>query len=152
MRFGIIRKVADALSVNRKPSAPEETGALIADLKALETSLAARLVDMSDDRRTQITNTAIHILRTKNAGWKAEAEVRRIAGVRGIKTVFTFLPSATKQANAEWLDRKLKCGAFSGSGSEAKFTPRFVVSKPHLMRPTRPATRTAGARTSDPSQ
>jgi hypothetical protein len=52
MRFGIIRKVADALSVNRKPSAPEETGALIADLKALETSLAARLVDMSDDRRT----------------------------------------------------------------------------------------------------
>jgi hypothetical protein len=67
----------------RKPQthAPEETGALIADLKALETSLAARLVDMSDDRRTQITNAAIHILRTKNAGWKAEAEVRRIAGV-----------------------------------------------------------------------
>jgi hypothetical protein len=81
MRFGIIRKVADTLSVNRKPSAPEETGALIADLKALETSLAARLVDMSDDRRTQITNAAIHILRTKNAGWKAKAEVRRIAGV-----------------------------------------------------------------------
>jgi hypothetical protein len=31
-------------------------------------------------------------------------------------------------------------------------TPRFVVSKPHLMRPTWPATRTAGVGTWDLSQ
>jgi hypothetical protein len=65
------RKVADALAANRDT----------ADLKALETGLAARLAKMSDDQRNQVTNRALDILRTKKAGHQAEAEVRRIAGV-----------------------------------------------------------------------
>jgi hypothetical protein len=78
MRFGI-NKVADALAVIRKPDAREETNTLdMADLKALETSLVARLANMSDGQRAQVINSAIDILRTKNAGWEAEAEVRRI--------------------------------------------------------------------------
>ena len=66
MLFGK-RKVADA--IHRE----------IADLKALETSLAARLATMSDDQRNQVTNRALDILRTKHAGEQAEGEVRRIA-------------------------------------------------------------------------
>jgi hypothetical protein len=54
MLFGK-RKVADAIAANRE----------IADLKALETSLAARLATMSDDQRNQVTNRALDILRTK---------------------------------------------------------------------------------------
>jgi|HubBroStandDraft_6_1064221.scaffolds.fasta_scaffold360533_2 hypothetical protein len=68
MLFGK-RKVADAIAANRE----------IADLKALETSLAARLATMSDDQRNQVTNRALDILRTKHAGEQAEGEVRRIA-------------------------------------------------------------------------
>ena len=52
-----------------------------ADLKALESALAARVADMSADQRYQVTNQAIDILRTNNAGSEAEAEVRRIMGV-----------------------------------------------------------------------
>ena len=58
------RKVADALAANRDT----------ADLKALETGLAARLAKMSDDQRNQVTNRALDILRTKKAGHQAEAE------------------------------------------------------------------------------
>jgi hypothetical protein len=64
-------KVADTLAANSEG----------ADLKALETSLVARLAKMSDDRRNQVTNRALDILRTKKAGIQAEAEVRRIARV-----------------------------------------------------------------------
>jgi uncharacterized membrane protein len=70
MLFGR-RKVADALTAKKD----------IADLKALETSLAARLAKMSDDQRNQVTNRALDILRTRHAGEQAEAEVRRIASV-----------------------------------------------------------------------
>jgi hypothetical protein len=41
----------------------------------------ARLASMSDDQRTKVINSAIDILRTQNADWEAEAEVRRIMGV-----------------------------------------------------------------------
>jgi hypothetical protein len=53
----------------------------IADLKVVEATLAARVADMSTDQRNQVTNRAIAILRTKNAGSEAEAEVRRIMDI-----------------------------------------------------------------------
>jgi hypothetical protein len=46
----------------------------------VEAALAARLADMSADQRNQVTNRAIDILRTNNAGSEAEMEVRRIMG------------------------------------------------------------------------
>jgi hypothetical protein len=82
MNDAIMSRLADALAANRKPDAPQEASTLdAAYLKFLETSIVTRLANMSDDQRTQVTNRAIDILRTKNAGWEAEAEVRRILGV-----------------------------------------------------------------------
>jgi hypothetical protein len=46
----------------------------------VEAALAARVADMSVDQRNQVTNRAIDILRTNNAGSEAEMEVRRIMG------------------------------------------------------------------------
>ena len=81
MRFGI-RKVADALIANRKSDAPKEPSTLnMADLKAMEVALVVRAAHMSADQRNRVTNQAINILRTNNAGPEAEAEVRRIMGV-----------------------------------------------------------------------
>ena len=81
MRFGI-GKVADALTANRKSDAPKEPSTLgITDLKAMEAALVVRAAHMSADQRNQVTNQAINILRTNNAGQEAEAEVRRIMGV-----------------------------------------------------------------------
>ncbi len=40
----------------------------------------ARVANMSAAQRNQVTNSAIDILRTNNAGSEAEAEVRRIMG------------------------------------------------------------------------
>ena len=82
MSDAIMRKLADALAVNRELDAPETTNTRhTASLKVLEASIMARLVTMSDDQRTKVINGAIDILRTQNAGWEAEAEVRRILGV-----------------------------------------------------------------------
>jgi hypothetical protein len=82
MSDGIMRELAAALAAKRTPDAPQEASTLeIAYLKFLETSLVTRLANMSDDQRTQVTNRAIDILRTKNARWEAEAEVRRILAV-----------------------------------------------------------------------
>jgi hypothetical protein len=82
MSDAIMRKLADALAVNRELDAPETTSTRhTASLKVLEASIMARLVTMSDDQRTKVINGAIDILRTQNAGWEAEAEVRRILGV-----------------------------------------------------------------------
>jgi hypothetical protein len=53
----------------------------IADLKGMEAALVVRAAYMSADQRNQVTNQAINILRTNNAGPEAEAEVRRIMGV-----------------------------------------------------------------------
>ena len=36
---------------------------------------------MSDDQRMEVIDRAIDILRAQNAGWEAEAEVRRIMSV-----------------------------------------------------------------------
>jgi len=81
-RFEIITRVANALAVNRRPDAPKEMSASdIADLNTLEATLRARVAGMSADQRYHVTNSAIDILRTRNAGRKAEAEVRRIMGV-----------------------------------------------------------------------
>ena len=82
MSDGILRKLADALAVNRQLDAQEATSSRdTASLKVLEASLMARLASMSDDQRTKVINSAIDILRTQNADWEAEAEVRRIMGV-----------------------------------------------------------------------
>ena len=54
---------------------------MTASLKVLEASIMARLAAMSDDQRTKVVNSAIDILRSQNAGWEAEAEVRRIMSV-----------------------------------------------------------------------
>jgi len=81
-RAEIRMKPADALAVNRKPDAPKEMCASdITDLEALEDTLRARVAGMSADQRYHVTNSAIDILRTNNAGPEAEAEVRRIIGV-----------------------------------------------------------------------
>jgi hypothetical protein len=81
MRFRI-GKVADAPTANRNSDAPKEpTTPNIADLKAMEAALVIRAAHMSADQRNQVTNQAINILRTNNAGPEAEAEVRRIMGV-----------------------------------------------------------------------
>ena len=81
-RLDIITRLADALAVNREPDAPKEMCASdIADLEALEAALRARVAGMSADQRYHVTNSAIDILRTNNAGQEAEAEVRRIMGV-----------------------------------------------------------------------
>jgi hypothetical protein len=81
MSDAIMRKLADALAVNREFE-PEATSTCnSASLKVLEASIMARLAAMSDDQRTKVINSAIDILRTQNAGWEAEAEVRRILGV-----------------------------------------------------------------------
>jgi hypothetical protein len=82
MSDGILTKLADALAVNRELDAPEVTSTrMTASLKVLEASIMARLAAMSDDQRTKVVNSAIDILRSQNAGWKAEEEVRRIMGV-----------------------------------------------------------------------
>jgi hypothetical protein len=82
MNDTIMRKLADALALDRKADEPQGASPLdTAYLKFLESSLMARLANMSDDQRTHITNRAIDILRTKNAGWEAEAELRRILSV-----------------------------------------------------------------------
>ena len=46
---------------------------------------------------------------------------------------------------SQLIQDKLKCGSLAGQEVQRNFgdTPRFVVSKRYLMRPTRPATRTA---------
>jgi hypothetical protein len=41
----------------------------------------ARLATISDDQRNEVVDSAIDIIRSQNAGWEAEAEVRRIMGV-----------------------------------------------------------------------
>ena len=83
MSDGILTKLADALVVNRELDAPEVTSTRMtaASLKVLEASIMARLAAMSDDQRTKVVNSAIDILRSQNAGWEAEEEVRRIMGV-----------------------------------------------------------------------
>jgi hypothetical protein len=82
MSDAIMTKLADALAVNRELDAPETTSTRnTASLKVLEASIMARLASMSVDQRTKVINGAIDILRTQNAGWEAEAEVRRILGV-----------------------------------------------------------------------
>lgn len=82
VRFEIIRRVADALAANREHDAPKEISTSdIADFKALEAILVARVANMSAGQRNQVTNSALDILRTNNAGSEAEAEVRRIMGV-----------------------------------------------------------------------
>jgi hypothetical protein len=53
----------------------------IAIAKAFEAALLVRAAHMSADQRNEVTNKAINILRTNNAGPEAEAEVRRIMGV-----------------------------------------------------------------------
>jgi hypothetical protein len=79
MSDGILTKLADALAVNRELDAPEVTSTrMTASLKVLEASIMARLAAMSDDQRTKVVNSAIDILRSQNAGWEAEEEVRRI--------------------------------------------------------------------------
>ena len=78
----IITKLANALAVNRELDAPAVTGTrMTASLKVLEASITARLADISHDQRTKVVNSAIDIIRSQNAGWEAEAEVRRIMGV-----------------------------------------------------------------------
>jgi hypothetical protein len=82
MSDGILTKLADALAVNRELDAPEVTSTrMTASLKVLEASIMARLAAMSGDQRTKVVNSAIDILRSQNAGWEAEEEVRRIMGV-----------------------------------------------------------------------
>jgi hypothetical protein len=78
----IITKLANALAVNRELDAPAVTSTrMTASLKVLEASIMARLADISDDQRNKVVNSAIDIIRSQNAGWEAEAEVRRIMGV-----------------------------------------------------------------------
>jgi hypothetical protein len=78
----IITKLANALAVNRELDAPAVTSTrMTASLKVLEASIMARLADISDDKRTKVVNSAIQIVRSQDAGWEAEAEVRRIMGV-----------------------------------------------------------------------
>jgi hypothetical protein len=82
MSDGILVKLADALAVNRELDAPAITSTrMTASLKVLEASIMARLAAFSDDQRTKVVNSAIDIVRSQNAGWEAEAEVRRIMGV-----------------------------------------------------------------------
>jgi hypothetical protein len=73
MSDAIMRKLADALAVNRELDAPETTGTRhTASLKVLEASIMARLTSIVD-QRTKVINGAIDILRTQNAGWEAES-------------------------------------------------------------------------------
>ena len=82
MSDGILVKLADALAVNRELDAAAVTSTRMnASLKVLEASIMARLAAISDDQRTKVVNSAIDIVRSQNAGWEAEAEVRRIMGV-----------------------------------------------------------------------
>jgi hypothetical protein len=80
MSDGILTKLADALAVNCELDAPEVTSTRMT-ASLLEASIMARLAAMSDDQRTKVVSSAIDILRSQNAGWEAEAEVRRIMGV-----------------------------------------------------------------------
>jgi hypothetical protein len=80
MSNAFIGQLADALS--RELDAPEATGNRhAAALKVLEASTTARLAAMSEDQRMEVIDRAINILRAQNAGWQAEAEVRRIMSV-----------------------------------------------------------------------
>jgi hypothetical protein len=80
MSDAFIGQLADALSIEL--DAPEPTGTShTAALKVLEASTTARVAAMSDDQRMEVINRAIDILRTQNAGWEAEAEVRRIMSI-----------------------------------------------------------------------
>jgi hypothetical protein len=81
MSDGILTKLADALAVNRELDAPEVTSTRMTASKVLQASIMARLAAMSNDQRTKVVNSAIDILRSQNAGWEAEEEVRRIMGV-----------------------------------------------------------------------
>jgi hypothetical protein len=80
MSDAFIGQLADALSIEL--DAPEAIDTRhTAALKALEASPTARLAGMSKDQRMVVIDRAINILRAQNAGWKAEAEVRRIMSI-----------------------------------------------------------------------
>src|SRR5262249_49736766 len=62
------------LAANHKSNAPKEPSTLgIADQQAMEAALEVRAAHMSADQRNQVTNQAINILRTNDAGPEALA-------------------------------------------------------------------------------
>jgi hypothetical protein len=80
MSDAFVGQLADTLAIN--VNAPEAASTRhAAALKVLEASTTARVAAISDDQRTEIIERAIDILRSQNAGWEAEAEVRRIMSV-----------------------------------------------------------------------
>jgi hypothetical protein len=80
MSDAFIGQLTDALAIELDAADPTSTRHAAA-LKVLEASTTARVAAMSDDQRMEVIDRAIDILRAQNAGWEAEAEVRRIMSV-----------------------------------------------------------------------